>query len=329
MGRTIGTKNYARIPDVLTLPNLIEIQLDSFNWLVSDGLRDLFDEVSPIESFDSSLKLYFPGHSPEAKQFKLDYWFEAPAFDQQECMERDLTFGRGLYINVALVNKRTNEHVVNDIFLGEFPWMTENGTFIYNGTERVVVSQLIRSPGVYFDADSDPASGRVLAQAKLIPDRGAWMEFETRKSDYLTLKFNRKRTVPVTILLRALAAIDDETGVRVLNTGSDDEILALFKEVDTNPDHSYIPTTLRQEGTLQPREKRSIAEEALLEFYRRMRPGDPPTLDNARSYLKDQLFDRRRYDLERVGRYKLNQRLGLSIPQSIRTVTKQDLIKLV
>jgi DNA-directed RNA polymerase subunit beta len=329
MSRMTGAKTYARIPDVLSLPNLIEIQLDSFNWFVSDGLRDLFDEVSPIESFDGTLKLYFPGHSEEAKQFKLNYWFEEPAFNQQECMERDLTYGRGLYINVALVNKRTNEHVVNDIFLGEFPWMTENGTFIYNGTERVVVSQLIRSPGVYFDLESDPASGRVLAQAKLIPDRGAWMEFETRKSDYITLKFNRKRTVPVTILLRALAAIDDETGANVLKAGNDDEILALFKDIDTNPDHPYILTTLRQEGTLQPRDKRSIAEEALLEFYRRMRPGDPPTLDNARSYLKDQLFDRRRYDLERVGRYKLNQRLGLDVPQSIRTVTKLDLIKLV
>ncbi|HET7090844.1 MAG TPA: DNA-directed RNA polymerase subunit beta [Anaerolineae bacterium] len=329
MNRTTGAKSYARIADVLTLPNLIEIQLDSFNWFVSEGLRDLFDEISPIESFDGSLKLYFPGHSEEAKQFKLDYWFEDPAFSQQECMERDLTYGRGLYINVALVNKRTNEHVVNDIFLGEFPWMTENGTFIYNGTERVVVSQLIRSPGVYFDLESDPASGRVLAQAKLIPDRGAWMEFETRKSDYITLKFNRKRTVPVTILLRALAAIKDETGVAVLQAGSDEEILDLFKDVDTNPDHPYILTTLRQEGALQPRERRTIAEEALLEFYRRMRPGDPPTLDNARSYLKDQLFDRRRYDLERVGRYKLNQRLGLQIPHPIRTVTKQDLIKLV
>ena len=329
MSRTIGAKSYARIPDVLTLPNLIEIQLDSFNWFVSDGLRDLFDEISPIESFDGSLKLYFPGHSEEAKQFKLDYWFENPAFSQQECMERDLTYGRGLYINVALVNKRTNEHVVNDIFLGEFPWMTENGTFIYNGTERVVVSQLIRSPGVYFDLESDPASGRVLAQAKLIPDRGAWMEFETRKSDYITLKFNRKRTVPVTILLRALAAIDDETRIAVPQTGSDEVILDLFKDVDTNPDHPYILTTLRQEGALQPRERRTIAEEALLEFYRRMRPGDPPTLDNARSYLRDQLFDRRRYDLERVGRYKLNQRLGLQVPQSIRTVTKRDLINLV
>ncbi len=329
MNEMTDAKVYARIPDVLTLPNLIEIQLDSFNWFVADGLRDLFDEISPIESFDGSLKLYFPGHSPEAKQFKLDYWFEEPAFDQQECMERDLTYGRGLYINVALVNKRTNEHVVNDIFLGEFPWMTENGTFIYNGTERVVVSQLIRSPGVYFNLESDPASGRVLAHAKLIPDRGAWMEFETRKSDYMTLKFNRKRTVPVTILLRALAAIADETGDAVLKAGDDDEILALFKDVDTNPDHPYILTTLRQEGTLQPRDRRTIAEEALLEFYRRMRPGDPPTLDNARSYLRDQLFDRRRYDLERVGRYKLNQRLGLQIPQSIRTVTKWDLIKLV
>ncbi len=329
MNRTIGSKSYARIPDVLSLPNLIEIQLNSFNWLVSDGLRDLFDEISPIESFDGTLKLYFPGHSEEAKQFKLNYWFEEPSFGQQECMERDLTYGRGLYINVALVNKRTNEHVVNDIFLGEFPWMTENGTFIYNGTERVVVSQLIRSPGVYFDVESDPTSGRVLAQAKLIPDRGAWMEFETRKSDYITLKFNRKRTVPVTILLRALAVIDDGTGAEILKSGSDEEILGLFKEVDTNPDHTYILTTLRQEGALHPRDKRSIAEEALLEFYRRMRPGDPPTLDNARSYLKDQLFDRRRYDLERVGRYKLNQRLGLQVPQSLRTVTKLDLIKLV
>jgi DNA-directed RNA polymerase subunit beta len=329
MSRIVGAKNYARIPDVLDLPKLIEIQLNSFNWFVTDGLRDLFDEVSPIESFDGSLKLFFPGYSEEAKQFKLNYWFEEPAFNQQECMERDLTYGRGLYINVALVNKRTNEHVVNDIFLGEFPWMTDNGTFIYNGTERVVVSQLIRSPGVYFDVDSDPASGRVLAQAKLIPDRGAWMEFETRKSDYITLKFNRKRTVPVTILLRALAAIDDGTGTDILKTGDDEEILDLFKDIDTNPDHPYILTTLRQEGQLQPRDKRSIAEEALLEFYRRMRPGDPPTLDNARSYLRDQLFDRRRYDLERVGRYKLNQRLGLQVPQAIRTVTKQDLIKLV
>ena len=224
------------------------------------------EELSTIKSFNGSLKLYFPGDSPEAKQFGLTFWFEDPKFNQQECLERDLTFARGLYIKVALVNRETNEHVVNDIFLGEFPWMTENGTFIYNGTERVVVSQLIRSPGVYFDSDPDISSGRTLAQAKVIPDRGAWMEFETRKSDYITLKFNRKRTIPVTILLRALAAIDDGTGGDLLKTGQDDEILQLFEQIDNNADHQYILTTIRQERVVDPREKRWIAEEALLEF---------------------------------------------------------------
>ena len=153
------------------------------------------------------------------------------------------------------------------------------------------------------------------------------MEFETRKSDYITLKFNRKRTIPVTILLRAMAAIDDGSGSDLLKSGTDEEILRLFENVDNNPDHQYILTTIRQEGNLSPRDKRSLAEEALLEFYRKMRPGDPPTMDNARSYLVEQLFDRRRYDLERVGRYKLNQRLGLSTP--LRTITKADLVKLV
>ncbi len=327
MAEKLAAKSYARIPDIYALPNLIEIQLNSFNWFIEEGLRELFDEVSPIESFNGALKLYFPGDGPEARQFGLSFWFEDPKFNQKECLERDLTYARGLYIKVALVNSETNEHVVNDIFLGEFPWMTENGTFIYNGTERVVVSQLIRSPGVYFDAEHDPSSGRVLAQAKVIPDRGAWMEFETRKSDYITLKFNRKRTIPVTILLRALAAIDDGAGADLLRTGSDEEILSLFEHIDNNPDHQYILTTIRQEGNLSPRDRRSLAEEALLEFYRRMRPGDPPTMDNARNYLLEQLFDRRRYDLERVGRYKLNQRLGVSTP--LRTITKADLIKVV
>jgi DNA-directed RNA polymerase subunit beta len=327
MAEKLAAKTYARIPDIYALPNLIEVQLNSFNWFIEQGLRELFDEVSPIESFNSSLKLYFPGDGPEARQFGLSFWFEEPKFNQKECLERDLTFARGLYIKVALVNSETNEHVVNDIFLGEFPWMTENGTFIYNGTERVVVSQLIRSPGVYFDADPDPSSGRALAHAKVIPDRGAWMEFETRKSDYITLKFNRKRTIPVTILLRAMAAIDDGTGSDILKTGTDEEILRLFEHIDNNPDHQYILTTIRQEGNLSPRDKRSLAEEALLEFYRKMRPGDPPTMDNARSYLTEQLFDRRRYDLERVGRYKLNQRLGLTT--QVRTITKADMVKLV
>ncbi|MCJ7825445.1 MAG: DNA-directed RNA polymerase subunit beta, partial [Anaerolineales bacterium] len=209
--------------------------------------------------------------------------------------------------------------------------MTEKGTFIINGTERVVVSQLIRSPGVYFEAPEDRATGRRLAAAKLIPDRGAWMEFETRKSDYLTLKFNRKRTVPITILLRALAAVDDGLKKSPIKEGSDEEILALFANSDINPDHPFIATTIRQEPTWEIKPGRTLAEEALIEFYRRMRPGDPATLDNAREYLQDQLFDQRRYDLERVGRYKLNQKLNLHdiVPLDHRRVSSWDLVRLV
>jgi DNA-directed RNA polymerase subunit beta len=207
--------------------------------------------------------------------------------------------------------------------------MTEDGTFIINGTERVVVSQLIRSPGVYFDVEEDRVTGRRLSAAKLIPDRGAWLEFETRKSDYINVKFNRKRTLPVTILLRALAAVDDHSGSDVLTTGTDEELLALFKDADSNPAHQYIATTIRQEPNWEPREGRTLAEEAMVEFYRRMRPGDPPTLENAREYLEQQLFDPRRYDLQRVGRYKLNQRLGLDLSLDHRTITKRDLIALV
>ena len=175
----------------------------------------------------------------------------------------------------CLPDRMFPEPIKSEIFLGDFPIMTEKGTFIINGTERVVVSQLIRSPGVYFEAVGDRTSGRVMAAAKLIPDRGAWMEFETRKSDYLTLKFNRKRTVPVTILLRALAAVDEGLEDRPIVEGSDEEIMALFAEADNNPDHLYIETTIRQEPEWDLKNKRTIAEEAIIEFYRRMRPGDP------------------------------------------------------
>ena len=152
------------------------------------------------------------------------------------------------------------------------------------------------------------------------------MEFETRKSDYLTIKFNRKRTIPVTLLLRALAAVDDGTDSDVLREGTDEELLELFREVDTQPDHLYITATLRQEPAWNEKAGRSIAEQALIEYYKRMRPGDPPTLENAKEYLESQLFDSRRYDLERVGRYKLNQRLGLAVPLTRRTISKADLV---
>ncbi|HEC23483.1 MAG TPA: DNA-directed RNA polymerase subunit beta, partial [Chloroflexi bacterium] len=332
MSYKLGRKSYARIPDVQTLPTLIEVQLESFRWFKEEGLRELFDEISPIESYNGSLKLYFPGNSEEAQQFGLTYWFEEPKYDEETCLDRDLTYASPLYAKVALVNTETSEVIVSDIFLGDFPLMTDQGTFIINGTERVVVSQLIRSPGVYFDADKDPSTGRTLAMAKLIPDRGAWMEFETRRSDYLTIKFNRKRTIPVTILLRALAAVSDGLDeLSPIQTGSDEELLEVFAAVDNDPDHRFIEGTIRQEPAWELRKNQTLAEAALIEFYRRMRPGDPPTLDNAREYLTGQLFDQRRYDLERVGRYKLNQRLDLDdlIPRTHRTITKLDLVRLI
>jgi DNA-directed RNA polymerase subunit beta len=317
--------------DTHELPTLIEVQLDSFRQFQKDGVLDLFDEISPIESFKGNLQLFFPGHGQESKELGLEYWFADPKYGEEECLERDMTFAAPLYVKVALRNAETNQIIVQDIFLGDFPLMTESGTFVINGTERVVVSQLIRSPGVYFDVDEDRTTGRALANCKLIPDRGAWMEFETRKTDYLTVKFNRKRTIPVTILLRALSAVGDGLDDPILSEGTDEEILALFENVDTNQDRLYIPATLRQEPIWEPKGKHTVAEEALIEFYRRMRPGDPPTLDNAREFLQGQLFDQRRYDLERVGRYKLNQRLGLDeiIPNSHRTLSKRDLVKLV
>ncbi len=324
-----GIKSYARINDVLRLPTLIEVQLESFRVFQREGMFELFDEISPIESFNGDLRLHFPSTKIESRQFGLDFRFEEPKYGEAECVERDLTFAAPLYIKVALDNRETGEVIVNEIFMGDFPLMTENGTFIINGTERVVVSQLIRSPGVYFDTEEDRTTGRRLCTAKLIPDRGAWMEFETRKSDYITIKFNRKRTIPVTLLLRALAAVDDGTDSPVLVEGSDEELLQLFAEVDSQPDHLFIPATLRQEPTWDEKDGRTVAEQALIEFYKRMRPGDPPTLDNANEYLESQLFDPRRYDLERVGRYKLNQRLGLAVPLTRRTISKADLVKVV
>jgi DNA-directed RNA polymerase subunit beta len=314
------------------MPNLIEVQLDSFKRLKVDGLGDLFHEVSPIESYNKGMKLYFPGRSPEAQQWGLKYWFEAPKHSIEECVERDLTYASPLYVSVLLAGPDIPQPVKSDIFLGDFPEMTDNGTFIINGTERVVVSQLIRSPGVYFEAPVDRATGHRLAMAKLIPDRGAWMEFETRKNDYLILKFNRKRTVPITIFLRALAAVDDLLpGDTPLKTGSDEEIISLFSDIDTNVERQFIPSTIHQEPVWDLSGGQTVAQAALIEFFRRMRPGDPANLENAKQFLEEQLFDSRHYDLERVGRYKLNQKLDLMdrIPVAHRSVTKWDVVYLV
>ncbi len=303
-------KSYARLPDVLELPRLIEIQLESFRWFQTEGLRELFDEISPIVSFNRNLELHFG-----------EFWFGEPKYPERECRDRDMTYAAPLWVKAKLINKETGEIAEQDVFMGDFPLMTDSGTFIYNGAERVVVSQLIRSPGVYFTVEEDRATGRELCFAKLIPSRGAWLEFETSKRDVLSVKVDRKRKLPVTVLLRSVGY------------GTDDEIRALFAEVDNMPEHPYIAATLERDPTSTPgsgpEASRQGVEAALLEFYKRLRPGDPPTLDNARNFLQNLLFVPRRYDLGRVGRYKLNRRLGLSIPQTQRTLTNEDLTKVV
>ncbi len=326
---SIYTKSYARTTKPMELPTLIDVQLQSFEQFTSEGLAELFDEISPIESFNGDLKLYFPSKRKEVEDFNLTYWFGEPKYSVEECVERDMSFAAPLYVRVLLYSTDLDQPIEQDIFMGDFPLMTSAGTFIINGTERVVVSQLIRSPGAYFEVEEERTTGRPLAMGKLIPDRGAWMEFETRKTDYLTVKFNRKRTVPVTLFLRAMAAIPDGLGKPLIKDGTNEELLALFADVDTNGEHLYIQGSIEQEPHWDP--DKSIPEQALIEFYKRMRPGDPPTLDNASQYLQEQLYDSRRYDLAAVGRYKLNKRLNLQgeVPLSHRTITQQDIINFV
>ncbi len=326
---SIYTKSYARTTKPMELPTLIDVQLRSFEQFISEGLAELFDEISPIESFNGDLKLYFPSKREEVRDFNLTYWFGEPKYNVEECVERDMSYAAPLYVRVLLYSQDLDQPIEQDIFMGDFPLMTPAGTFIINGTERVVVSQLIRSPGAYFEVEEERATGRPLAMGKLIPDRGAWMEFETRKTDYITIKFNRKRTVPVTLFLRAMAAIPDGLGKPLIHEGTDEELLALFADIDTNGEHLYIQGSIEQEPNWDP--EKSIPDQALIEFYKRMRPGDPPTLDNASQYLQEQLYDSRRYDLAAVGRYKLNKRLNLQgeVPLDHRTITQQDIVNYV
>ena len=313
-----AAKSYGRIPDVQPLPNLIEIQLHSYRHFIEITLGRLFDEISPIRSFNGSIELHLDG-----------YRFEEPRHSADECRDMDLTYASPLWVTARLINRETGEIQKSEVFFGDFPAMTSGGTFIISGTERVVVSQLIRSPGVYFEVTEEPSTGMILSQAKLIPDRGAWLEFETRKRGDLTVKVNRKRKIPVTILLRALAAVDDGQNSGLLTEGSDSELSALFEAVDTIPDRSYIEATMHLEPAWEPKGERTIAQKALVEFFQLMRPGDPPTLDNALEYLRSRFFDPRRYDLSEVGRYKLNQRFHLDIPRDVRVLTKRDVVQLV
>jgi len=316
-------KSYARIPDVHPIPGLIEVQLASFKWFREEGLRELFDEISPIVSFNKNLELHFPGLNAKLnEEFGLSYRFEEPKYSEEECRQRDMTLASPLYIKVLLYNRETDQHIVQDVYMGDFPLMTDKGTFIYNGAERVVVSQLIRSPGAYFTVEEDQASGRQLGMAKVIPNRGAWLELETSKRDVVSVKVDRKRKIPITVLLRALAAVEDGYEEIPLKEGSDEELLALFAAVDSVAEHLYVESTIERDPTKD-------ARSALEEFYKKMRPGDPPTFDNARDYLSALLFNPRRYDLGKVGRYKLNQRLELDIPLGKRTLTKRDIVAIV
>ena len=315
-------KSYARIPDILELPKLIEVQLESFKMFRKEGLGELFSEISPIVSFNKNLELHF-----------LDYRFDEPKYSEKECRERDITFASPLWVKVRLVNKETGEIQEQEVFMGDFPLMTKNGTFVINGAERVVVSQLIRSPGVYFTVEEDRATGREMSFAKLIPNRGAWLEFETSKRDLISVKVDRKRKLPVTVLLRAIQIVDlDEETLRTvmkdpavsfeLSLGTDEQILSLFEDVDAEPEHAFIPASIDKDPTKN-------THEALLEFYKKLRPGDPPTIENAVNFLISLLFSARRYDLGKVGRYKINRRLGLDIPIEHRILTKEDLVAVV
>ena len=313
--------SFARIPEVAPIPNLIKVQRDSFDWFLREGLKELFAEISPIQDFtgrNMDLELAVPGPDSEP-----GYSFGAPKMSEDECREHDVTFAAPLKVRMRLKIKsgeNAGEIKEQDIFMGDFPLMTDNGTFIINGAERVVVSQLVRSPGVYFTVEEDPTSGRELCMGKLIPSRGAWLEFETSSRDVMSVKVDRKRKIPVTTLLRALPRVVPDWGA--IHKGTDEEVLSLFEGTDEGSEHHFVQATLDKDPA-------SNAEEALLEFYRRLRPGDPPNADNARSLLNSLFFNFRRYDLGKVGRYKVNKRLGLQTDITVRILTPDDLVEIV
>ena len=315
--------SFARIPDIRPMPSLIQVQLDSFGWFKREGLKDLFAEISPIEDFTGkNLKLEFLFDDDQDP-------FESPKYTEDQCRERDATYAAPLYVKARLTYKETGEIQEKEVFMGDFPLMTKEGTFIINGAERVVVSQLVRSPGVYFTADTDPTTGRQLFAAKLIPNRGAWLEFETSNRDILSVKIDRKRKIPITTLLRAMAAIGDRDPGKTSTTPemkTDEGILKAFEMVDPETGNTFVSrfvtTTLEKDGVKTP-------EEALLEVYRKLRPGDPATIDNARQLVNNLFYAPRRYDLGSVGRYKLNRKLDLAIPQTIRTLTQDDVVAIL
>ena len=267
--------SYSKINEVLDMPNLIEVQKDSYQWFLKEGLKEVFEDISPITDFSGNLVLEFI-------DFTLD---TEPKFSIEECKERDATYAAALKVKARLYNRELDELKEQEIFMGDFPLMTETGTFIINGAERVIVSQLVRSPGIYYASDFDKV-GKKLLSATVIPNRGAWLEYETDSNDVFYVRVDRTRKVPVTVLIRALGI------------GSDAEIIDLFGE------EPKILATLEKDVS-------KSYEEGLIEIYKKLRPGEPPTVESSESLLRGMFFDPKRYDLAKVGRYKFNKKLAL------------------
>ena len=268
--------SFSRINEVLQMPNLIEVQKNSYKQFLDEGLKEVFKDISSISDYQDNLVLDF-----------IDYHLDdKPKYTIEECKERDATYAAPLRVRASLLNKETGEVKEQDIFMGDFPLMTESGTFIINGAERVIVSQLVRSPGVYYGAAHDK-SGKQLFTATVIPNRGAWLEYETDSNDVYNVRIDKNRKLPVT------------TFVRALGLSSNDEILEMF---GSDP---LILSTLEKDSTVN-------LEEALLEVYRKLRPGEPPTVESAQSHIDALFFDPRRYDLSKVGRYKYNKKLAIA-----------------
>ena len=276
----------------MEMPDLIEIQKKSYEWFITNGLKEVFSEIFPIQDFTGNLILEYIDCRLEKDAIK---------YDIEQCKERDATYAAPLRLKVRLINKETGEINESEVFMGDLPLMTDTGTFIINGAERVIVSQLVRSPGVYFSKNTDPA-GKSFLSSTIIPNRGAWLEFETDANNLLFVRIDRTRKLPATVLLRALGM------------GTNANILETYKN------NKNVQNTLEKDST-------TSEAEALVEIYKRLRPGEPPAVDSARNLLNSLFFDSRRYDLARVGRYKLNKKLGLDIPEETRHVTREDIFK--
>lgn len=294
--RKFFTKRHEFVP----VPNLIEVQLNSYKWFFEQGLKELLAEINPIRDFTGkNLELSFG-----------DYFFDKPKYDENTSRERNTTYEAPLYVSAKLINKVTGKTKTQDVYFGDFPLLTPRGTFVINGVERVVVSQLIKSPGVFFT--NEFSRGRFLYGAKIVPNRGAWLELDTDNAGVIGVKIDRKRRIPITALLR------------VFGLSSNEEILEAFKDVDTNPEMKFIATTLEKDASTN-------ADEGFKEVYKRIRPGDLATVDNARSLISAMFFNFERYDLSEVGRYKFNQRLDayVSPKEDSRMLTLEDLTAVI